>query len=148
MEEFIPRYTAIQWLSWYLFCNFFAIFLRPWTPTSEVSWDILRNCFLEAFKFKRFSTRAPMSAKEFYHKSPLHVPEIPPEIWTTILRHATWDSKFPFPSELTFESIGMSRCASEHLRSFRKVLVSPYIFFNKYRLISLIDYEAQYRASV
>ena len=85
----------------------------------KLSWDILRNF--------QVHTSAPMSAKEFYHKSPLHVPEIPPEVWITILRHATWDPKFPFPSELTFESIGMSRCASEHLRSFRKVLVSPYI---------------------
>ena len=132
MEEFIPRYTVIQGLSWHLFYNWTPVgntyFFASWfMSTSEVSWDILRNCSKHLHKFLRFITCAPMSAKEFYNKSPLHVPEIPPEVWINILRHATWDSNFPFPSELTFESIGMSRCASEHLRSFRKVLVSSYI---------------------
>ena len=58
----------------------------------------------------------------------LHVPEIPPEIWIIILRDATWDYEFPFPSELTFESIGMP--TSEYLQNFRKALVRSYILLS------------------
>jgi len=71
-----------------------------------------------------------MSAKEFYKKPPLHVPELPPEIWMTVLRHATRDYNFPLPSELTFESIGALRFTSAPLRSFRKTLVRSYILLS------------------
>ena len=71
-----------------------------------------------------------MSAKEFYHKPPFHVREIPPEIWITILRHATWDYEISFPSELTFESIGVPTLHTSELRSFRKALVSSYILLS------------------
>jgi hypothetical protein len=109
------------------------LYLRPFEGRTDISVSFPRPVLLVHINthdqvYSRIYYLCAMSAKEFYHKSPLqslHVPEIPPEVWTTILRHATWDSKFLFPSELTFESIGMSR--SEHLRSFRKVLVSSYI---------------------
>jgi len=70
-----------------------------------------------------------MSAKEFYHKPPFHVLEIPPEIWIIILRQATWDYNFPFSLELTFESIGTP---SEYpgLLSSRETLVSSYILLS------------------
>lgn len=92
-------------------------------------------------------TLMSFTAKEFYLKPSLHVSEIPPEIWIAILRHATWDSKFPFPSELTFESIVMS--TSEHLQRYRKALVSSYtLLLIILHFMLLIDYEAQYCAGV
>ncbi|KIM37654.1 hypothetical protein M413DRAFT_259032 [Hebeloma cylindrosporum] len=66
-----------------------------------------------------------MSAKEFYYKRPLHLPEIPPEIWITVLRHATGDYELAFPSELRFETIGPPMWyTSERLKRFRKALVT------------------------
>ena len=88
-----------------------------------------------------------MSAKEFYKKPPLHVPELPPEIWTTVLRHATRDYEFPFPSELTFESIGTQRFSSAPAAKLQKdigeVLHSSFNTFQIYivnRLRSVISY--------
>jgi hypothetical protein len=69
-----------------------------------------------------------MSAEEFDNDPSLRVPEIPPEIWSSVLRHATWDYGFPFSSELTFESMGSPRWyTSERMQGFREALVRYYI---------------------
>ena len=87
----------------------------------DVSWD---TSLCNSNRSNHSFTCTSMSAKEFYKKPRLHVPELPPEIWMTVLRHATRNYEFPFPSELTFESIGISRFSSAPLRSFRKTLVN------------------------
>ena len=84
--------------------------------------------FIKYFAKKYSSLVSPMSAKDFDHKPPFHLPEFPPEIWFTILRQATWDYEFPFSLELTFESIGTP--LSEYLLSSCKTLVSSYILLS------------------
>jgi hypothetical protein len=99
------------------------IIVRSIWQNLNVSWDILCNVHKCWQGFVHFAPLA-MSAKEFYDKPSLRVPEIPPEVWGTVLRHATWDYRFPFPSELTFESLGSPRWyTSDRLQSFREALV-------------------------
>ncbi|KAF8178894.1 hypothetical protein BJ912DRAFT_647118 [Pholiota molesta] len=67
-----------------------------------------------------------MSAKEFYFKNdPPHLPYLPPELWTQIIRHATWvpGGYDPELTELAL-SVNANTMNKERLEAWKKALVT------------------------
>jgi hypothetical protein len=83
-----------------------------------------------ALKAQRLKPSSPrfnilMSAKEFYHKNDPHIPYLPPELWTQIIRHATWvpGGYDPELTELAV-SVNANTMNKERLEAWKKALVS------------------------
>ena len=67
-----------------------------------------------------------MSAKEHYHTAPVVLPELPPEIWLSIFRLATWSPDMFNPQLMV--SLGCDTSYREQLREFKRSLVSSNFF--------------------
>lgn len=86
-----------------------------------------------------------MSAKEFYREKRPYTPDIPPEVWQKIIRHATVVSGVLSP-ELP-PTFGATSSDRNQLREFRKSLVWPILHYLAVFAQLFVDHEAQPRTS-
>jgi hypothetical protein len=77
-----------------------------------------------------------MSAKEHYHTAPIVLPDLPPEIWLSILRLATWSADMFNPQLMV--SMRCDTSYREQLREFKRSLVSSMLFFFLAETISFV----------
>jgi hypothetical protein len=63
-----------------------------------------------------------MSAKEHYHPAPVVLPNLPPEIWLSIFRLATWSQDMFNPQLMV--STGCDTAYQKQLQEFKRALVS------------------------
>ena len=68
-----------------------------------------------------------MSAKEYYRTAPILLPDLPPEIWLSIFRLATWSTDIFNPQLMVLA--GCDTAYRENLREFKRSLVSSPPFF-------------------
>ena len=68
-----------------------------------------------------------MSAKEHYRTAPIVLPDLPPEIWLSIFRLATWSTGM-FNPQLMVSKVSDSSLYREQLREFKRSLVSSTLF--------------------
>ena len=71
-----------------------------------------------------------MSAKEHYRAAPIVLPDLPPEIWLSIFRLATWSTDMFHPQSMF--SMNCTASYREQLKEFKSSLVSnsvPCFFF-------------------
>ena len=75
-------------------------------------------------------TESQMSAKEHYC-TPIFLPDLPPELWLSIFRLATWSTDMFDPQLMV--SLGCDTSYREQLREFKTSLVSSILFFFRVR---------------
>ena len=68
-----------------------------------------------------------MSAKEHNHTASIVLPDLPPEIWLSIFRLATWSADMFDPQLMV--SMGCDTSYREQSREFKRSLVSFTLFF-------------------
>jgi len=88
---------------------------------------MLKNHVLSFCQLSIASNHNNMSAKEHYRTAPVVLPDLPPEIWSSIFRLATWSTDIFNPQLMVFAGCDTSHW--EQLRGFKRSLVSFLSFF-------------------
>ena len=86
----------------------------------------LNNYYVIALQVKPL-LELDMSAKEQYRTAPIDLPDLPPEIWLSIFRLATWSTDMFNPQLMVL--MGCDTLYREQLREFKRSLVSSTFSF-------------------